>query len=319
MELRQLSYFLTILQSGSLSKASATLGVAQPALSRQIRQLEEELGLQLLYRHGRGIRPTEEGAQFASTVEPLVRDLLQAKSEIKESLGNPAGEIRFGVPPSLSAAIGAPLIRGFMTRFPQVKLHVIDGFSGFVNEWLTNGRVDMAVLNTARRSPYIRMDPLLTVDLFLLGPCKAVEALSGPGETCPMAALNGVPLLLPGRHHGLRRAVDAAAQKLGFDANTIVEVDSLATIRELVRQGIGMTVLPQGAILAELRDSAFAVRRLVEPDVTQSFLIAFSLQRPTTMAMRELARAVRHEVKVAIDEGRMAGRLPVQEAPPVPA
>jgi LysR family nitrogen assimilation transcriptional regulator len=80
-----------------------------------------------------------------------------------------------------------------------------------------------------------------------------------------------------------------------------------------------MTVLPQGAILAEMRDSAFAVRRLVEPDVTQSFLIAFSLQRPTTMAMRELARALRHEVKVAIDEGRMAGRLPVQEAPSVPA
>jgi LysR family nitrogen assimilation transcriptional regulator len=206
-----------------------------------------------------------------------------------------------------------------MTRFPQVKLHVIDGFSGFVNEWLTNGRVDMAVLNTARRSPYIRMDPLLTVDLFLLGPCGAVDALAGPGEICPMAALRGVPLLLPGRHHGLRRAVDAAAQKLGFDANTIVEVDSLATIRELVRQEIGMTVLPQGAIFAELRDSAFAVRRLVEPDVTQSFLIAFSLQRPTTMAMRELARAVRQEVKLALEEGRMAGRLPIQEAPAVPA
>lgn len=162
MKLNQLSYLIAIIQSGSLSKAAATLGIAQPALSRQMRQLEQDIGAPLLYRHGRGIRATEQGAQFAARVEPLLKELMQAKLDVRSSLDEPAGEISLGMPPSLSAGIGAPLARNFMKRFPKVKLHILEAFSGFVNEWLVNGRVDIAILNAARRTPSVRMDPLLT-------------------------------------------------------------------------------------------------------------------------------------------------------------
>jgi LysR family nitrogen assimilation transcriptional regulator len=310
MELRQLNYFLAVVKAGSFSKAASVLGIAQPALSRQIRQLEEELGVELFYRHGRGIRPTEEGGQFEATVTPLMRDLAQARTDLRAAAKVPAGEIAFGMPPSLSTVIGADLVRDFRTRFPQVRLHIIDGFSGFVNEWLVDGRVDMAVVNNARRSPYVRMDTLLTVDLFLLGQRAAIETLAPDDTTIPTPRLAGLPLILPGRHHGLRRELDAAATRLGFELDVLVEIDSLAALKDLVRGGSFMSVLPHGAIQPEAANPAFGVRRLAAPDLTMEFMIAYSLQRPTTVAMRELARTVRAEVARAVAEGRLPGRLP---------
>src|SRR5262245_57110334 len=135
MELRQLQYFLAVADSGSLSKAAAVLGIAQPALSRSIRQLEEVVATRLFHRHGRGIELTEKGAQFRAMVSPLVRDLLQAGDQLKASAGIPAGTISFGMPPSISAVIGARLVETFLRLYPPVRLQIVDAFSGYVNEW----------------------------------------------------------------------------------------------------------------------------------------------------------------------------------------
>lgn len=308
MELKQLEYFLSVAESGSLSKASSVLGIVQPALSRQIRQLERDVGVQLFYRHGRGVRLTEEGSQFLAIVSPLVSELEQAKVDLRASAGTPAGDISFGMPPSISAVIGAPLVLEFHHRYPQVRLRIVDAFSGFVNEWLAAGRLDMAILNAARRTPYMRMDPLLKVDLFVLGRREQIEAFDVGPEVFPFKRLAEIPLIAPGRHHGLRRELDAAAQREGIELQVIVEIDALSALKELVRGGLGITVLPHGAILPELNDPSFAVRRL-DPPVSQQMMLVYSLQRPTTNAMRALARAVRLEIQRALADGRMVGRV----------
>ncbi|MER8383016.1 LysR family transcriptional regulator [Mesorhizobium sp. M1399] len=117
MELRQLRHFLIVTESGAFSKASSIIGVAQPALSRQIRQLEEELGVQLFYRHGRGVRVTEEGAQFYAAIVPVLRELDQVKSDLVAAAKVPAGDIVFGMPPSMSAAIGSAYRNGHCCRW----------------------------------------------------------------------------------------------------------------------------------------------------------------------------------------------------------
>lgn len=315
MELRQLKYFLIVTESGALSKASSIIGVAQPALSRQIRQLEEELGVQLFYRHGRGVRVTEEGAQFYAAIVPVLRELDQVKSDLVAAAKVPAGDIVFGMPPSMSAAIGAEIVSDFFAHYPQVKLHLVDGLSGFINEWLASGRVDMAVINNARKAPYMRMDPLLEVDLLLFGRRKDIDAIARDAETFPTRALVGLPLLLVGRNHGLRRELDSAMQRLGLELDIKAEVDALAPLKKLVRDGHGLTVLPHGVITSEIGNTEFSYRKLVEPNLTQRFMLAFSLQRPTTLAMRELARRVRVELRKAVQDGRMVGRLSKDSVP----
>ena len=214
-----------------------------------------------------------------------------------------------GMPPSLSATIGADLVSSFLDRFPQVRLHLIDGFSGYVNEWLAAGRLDMAIINNARKSPYVRMDPLLFVDLFLVGRRDMIDVREDDGETMPTRLLADLPLLLVGQHHGLRRALESAAQKLSIDLAIRAEVDSLNALRSLVRNGYGITVLPHGAISEELSDPNLIVRRLVEPDLFQQFMLAYSLQRPTTLAMRELARSIRQKIRQGVENGTIVGRL----------
>ncbi|WP_170182062.1 LysR substrate-binding domain-containing protein [Phreatobacter stygius] len=309
MELRHLQYFLGVAEAGSLSKASTVLGIAQPALSRAIRQLETEVMAQLFYRHGRGIRLTEEGAQFQATVAPLVRDLLAAKDELRNTASVISGAVSFGMPPSMSAAIGSRLVEVFLERHPQVKLQIIDAFSGYVNEWLVSGRVDMAIINNARRSPYVRMDPLMTVDLFHVARRSMVDRREWDDDTIPFDQLAAAPLILPGRHHGLRRQLDSVAQQRGAELEVLVEIDALEALKDLVRRGIAPTVLPHGTILKEVNDPDLVVRRVVDPDVTTQFMIAYSLQRPATLAMRELARILKAEIHEAIAAGRMIGRI----------
>ena len=124
MELRQLQYFLAVADNGSLSKASTVLGIAQPALSRAVRQLEDALQTQLFHRHGRGIRLTERGTQFQVSVDSVVRKLLQAGTDLRAGADIPAGSVSFGMPPSMSAVIGARLVETFLKRYPRVKLQV---------------------------------------------------------------------------------------------------------------------------------------------------------------------------------------------------
>jgi len=309
MELRQLQYFLAVADSGSLLKASSILGIAQPALSRAVRQLEETVETQLFYRHGRGIRLTERGAQFRAMVDPLVRSLLQAGQELKANAGVPVGAIAFGMPHSLSAVLGAPLVEDFLARYPQVKLQIIDGFSGHVNEWLVAGRLDLALINGARRTAHVSMDPLLTVDLFHVTHREMVEPAACDDTTIAFDQILHSPLILPGRHHGLRRQLDATAHAKGAKLNVIVEIDALDALKELVRRRVAPTVLPHGAILKESHDPTFVIRRLVEPDVTMQFMIAYSPQRPTTLAMRELVRILRTKVRDAVTDGQLIGRL----------
>ena len=309
LELRQLQYFLAVIANGSLSRASAVLGITQPVLSRAIQQLESVVGTRLFYRHGRGIRLTEKGLQFQAAVEPALRHILEAKQALNSSANVPTGSIAIGMPPSMSAVVGSRLVEVFLERYPRVKLRLVDAFSGYVNEWLVAGRLDMAVINGARRSPQVRMDPLLTVDLFHVARRDMVDVAARNETTLAFERLCNLPLILPGQHHGLRRQLDNVARAQGVKLNVLLEIDALEALKDLVRRGVASTVLPQGAILRELADAQLVARRLVAPDVTMQFMIAYSSQRQTTLAMRELARVLRLEVRRAVSEGRLMGRV----------
>ena len=305
MELRQLQYFLAVADSGSFSRASAVIGVAQPALSRHIRQLEEELGAALFYRHGRGVQLTDEGQVFRTRVSPLVRELAMAAADLATGATAPAGAILLGMTPALCGVIAPPLVRSFLEQFPQVHLNVIEGYSGYINEWLMGNRLDMAVINNARRSPYITMEPMLAVDLFYISARKEGD---GKSDTVRLDEVLDTRLILPGRHHGLRRELEGAARRQGKALEVMIEMDALQAVIELVRSGVGPTVLPYGAMRSLMSDGV-TVRRIVDPEINMQFRIAYSLERPTTVLMRHLAKAIRAEVARAVADGRMAGRL----------
>jgi LysR family transcriptional regulator, nitrogen assimilation regulatory protein len=307
MELRQLEYFIAIAETGALSRAAVRLGIAQPVLSRQMKSLEQELGTELFHRNGRGVVLSESGKLLEQHARGVLETTAGAKRAI-HSLGSvPSGRVVIGMPPSVGAVLTAPIVKQFRSQFPRVSLGVIEGFSGHVLEWLTTGRIDVAVLYNAPRTSALATDPLLTDELFLLGPA-ADPARAGAG---PVAAtrLAEIPLILPSRPHGLRILVDEFLEGTGVTPNVQVEIDAMASTLSLVESGIGYTILSYAPGHHLIEAGRIRYWPIVGPRMTRSLVVATSMQRPVTKAARALVGFVRRQVDTLVTEGRWAPRI----------
>lgn len=296
MDLKRLEYFLSVAEHGSFSRAASVIGVAQPALGRQVQRLEESCGAKLFYRHGRGVSLTPEGVTYAARVRPLLLELAGASDGLGNSERPLAGVVTIGMTPTVMSLIGLSLIRWMRELAPGVRLNFLAGYSGYVHEWLVDGRLDIAILHDARRSQHIAVDFLATARLFLVS-TPALARASGMSEdaSTPIAVqeLAGLPLALPSRSHGLRRTIEAAAAKAKTALNVTYELDALMLMKAVALDGIAHTVLAMPAVAAEVQAGRLIARPLVAPDLETRLMVATSLNRPLTQA----ARAVLAELK----------------------
>lgn len=304
MELRQLEYFIAISETGALSRAAVRLGITQPILSRQMKALEQELGAELYFRTGRGIVLTEAGKMLEQHARGVLETTAGAKRAIHSLGAGPSGRVVIGMPPSVGAVLTAPIVRQFRDEFPKVSLGVMEGFSGHVLEWLTTGRIDVAVLYNAPRTSALVTDPLLTDELFLLGP---VGDFAGAGTgPVPASRLAEIPMILPSRPHGLRVLVDEFLQRAGVTPNVQVEIDAMPSTLSLVEGGLGYTILSYSSVHALIGAGRIRSWPIVEPVMTRSLVVATSTQRPVTRAARALVGFVRRQVDQLVAEGRWA-------------
>jgi LysR family nitrogen assimilation transcriptional regulator len=302
MELRQLEYFIAIAETGALSRAAVRLSVGQPVLSRQIKALEQELGADLYYRTGRGIVLTEAGRILEQHARGVLDTTAGARRAIHALGSMPAGRVVIGMPPSVGAVLTAPIVQQFRAEFPKVSLGVMEGFSGHVLEWLTTGRIDVAVLYNAPRSSALASEPLLTDELFLLGPV-ADPANAGPGKV-QASRLAEIPLILPSRPHGLRLLVDEFLSTIGVTPNVQVEIDAMPSTLSLVENGIGYTILSRSCVHHLLEAGRIRRWSIVQPTMTRSLVVATSRQRPVTKAARALTGFVRKQIDQLVADGR---------------
>ncbi|HEX2137008.1 MAG TPA: LysR substrate-binding domain-containing protein [Microvirga sp.] len=301
MEIKQLKYFLSVSELGSFSKAAVMLSVAQPVLSRQIRSLEEELGMELLYRNGRGIVLTEAGVVVVEHARSIVETVRRVASEIETMRAEPRGKLVIGMPPTAGSVLTVPLIRRFREAFPGIKLKVQEGYSGHVLEWLSTGRIDVAVLYNAPKTSTLSTQPLIEEELMLVGPRDTPHALrGGPLEAKTLAEL---PLVLPSHPHGLRVLIETLLGTIDVRPNVEFEIDSLQACLGLVQQGAGYTVLPYASIHRQAAAGELVAIPIVEPRMTRQLVLATSTQRPTTPTTRALAQTVSQLVRDLVASG----------------
>ena len=304
MDVKQLRYFVHVAELGSFSKASAFLSVAQPALSRQVRNLESELDTQLLYRNGRGVVATETGRQLLHHAKAILAQIDQVRMEIAALNGEPTGSATLGAPPTVSQVLITPLIKRFRARYPRISLQVVEGFSGHVNEWLVGGRLDVALLYSAPRTRSLSTEQLLVEELFLVSP-KTDHV--DPGPDINLRDVAALPLILPSRPHGLRILVDTIAANAGITLRVDFELDAFSAIKELVEDGAGNTILPFAAVHGEVAAGRINARRIVGPPITRTLLLANSTQRPLTLAARALMGQIKIIVRELVESGKWLG------------
>lgn len=273
MDLRELGFYVRVVECGSLSSASRMLGVAQPSLSARIRGLENALGVALLHRSVTGVRPTSAGETLYQRALNLLKqaDLLQ--SEIRA--GNTDVVVSVGLPTTVSLHLTVPLVRAVTARFPEVKLRIIESMSGYLSEWLEQGRLDLAVLYNVRSSTSFLCDELLQEDLYLI----SEHGLGKAAAEIPLDAISGAPLVLPSASHGLRKTIDDFFAKQELIANVTVEVDSLVHLKALAIAGTHSTILPHAAAREEIEKGLLVAQRIVSPRLSRRVVIASARER----------------------------------------
>lgn len=302
MNLRQLQYFVEVSELESVTRAAERLHVAQPAVSRHMRALERDLGVRLFNRDGRGINLTNAGLVFRDRVRMVLRELDRAQLEVKALSRSPGGRIDFAMPFSVSQALTRVLVERVHEELPGVSLRIIDGWTGFIIEWLLRGRLDLGIIyDYTLKSDVLRTEPLAAEEHFLL---------CAPGD--PLAARRGItlaevaslPLALPSREHGLRLAVDQLMQSIGCVFRLHTELDSIVGLKQLAEAGGVYTILPRGEIQEDLAAGKVRTIPITDPPVFRTLFVAWSNERPNTPQMKAVLGITKREIARIIREGK---------------
>lgn len=241
---------MQIVESGSLSKASRELLIAQPALSQQIAKLEDEVGRPLLHRSSKGVTPTENGLALYHHARFMLRQLDQALSIARSDTGAVQGMVSVGLPATTVSALGLNLVRTIRKRYPSILLNVVEGMSGHIGHLMRLGQLDLAVLFSSDMSSELTVEPLLIEELFVLLPRNS-PLFPQERTSITIAEAAELPLILPTGSHGLRQRIAAEFENRGLGTNVVAEIDSLSLLMNCVHDGIGATIKPMGAIMHE--------------------------------------------------------------------
>lgn len=263
MEIRQIRYFVAIYEAGSVTKAAARLAVAQSALSQQLAQLEEELGVPLFARSPQGMTATEFGRTFYDHSLDVLRRISDAVASVRQLGQNPGGTVAIGMLESISIVLGLPLLQKAKVLFPDVYLRLSEDSSVNLKARVKDGSLDLAIMFDDGIEDGLSAQPLVAEDLYLVS-----RAGSAQGGVVSLVSALESPLVLPDVRDGLRIIIEKVALTTGVAlSNLVSEVDSLTVIKNAVLQGVGSTLLPMSCVAAEVEQGLLRARPIADPGI----------------------------------------------------
>ncbi len=289
MDLRQLKFFVAVAEHGSMTRAAAVLAVAQPVLSRQIRDLEADLGVRLLSRNGHGVVLSEAGIRLLPRAKALVQDAAVAREEALVLRDKPAGTVSVAMAPSAGAILWVPLLTQIQRDFPDIRIQVNEGYSGHVIDWVVTGRVDIGVIYQPQQGLKHNVDLLVSERLYLLGPPDHV-CFRAP--TFDFSDLANIPLILPGSQHAVRRLLEDVASRQQVKLQVQLEVNAYPAITLIVTALRGFTVLPVAPILADVQCGNIAAVEIVNPNLIQRVGLLTPSPQPVSLSSKTVSRVI---------------------------
>lgn len=313
MDIRQLRYFVSIAEYGSLSAAADCLHVAQPSLSQHVRRVEEELGIQLLVRSPRGVTLTDSGRLFYEHAKTIVNQMEAAIADVRSHSAQAIGPVSFGFTGSAANALAIPLVETIRLEHPRIVLRAMEAMSGDVQKWLSEGAIDLGILYDINEVRHLLVRPLLTERMYLICASWDWEGPVGPDgfaqTEVSLADCASMDVILPSRSHGLREMIDRASSHLGFKFQSPVELDSLAQMKVLVERGSGRTILPHSAVSQEVQRGALVMVPIVDPDIVRTVYLVKNPERPPTRASIEVEKTCIAIVGELVRKGLWHGEL----------
>lgn len=302
MELRQLRYFLSVVEHGSMGKAALELGVVTSALSQQISRLESELSTRLLQRTSSGVLPTDAGLAFWRQAQLALRHIDDAALAARAA--RLAGHVSVGMAPSTASVLGVAFMKAMLERYPDVRVRIVESLSGYLSSMLSARQIDLAVLFREEPAQRWSVVSLLDERLFVIGSGDLAGMPSG--ASVRLGQLGKLPLILPSETHGLRSLLMAAFGRAKYKPKIVAEVDGLALLMDFVRAGLGATIQP-GAALARPENGVLAGIPVADAYATRPNMIASVSDdelSPAGLAARVVLADVARQL---VHEGRWPG------------
>lgn len=289
MNLRQLKYFVGVVEAGNMTRAADHLHVAQTALSMQMRQLEESIGVALLVRHSRGVEPTSAGRLLYERAVSVIRQVESIKTEIAAAGRETSEPIRLGLTPALMPIVGAELAVHVREHLPQVMLSLVEDMSHVLIERLGRDEIDVILCYDVPDLPHLTRTALLQDDLVLVTEPRGQEK---PGAIPLVEALEET-LAMPEEGDSIRAAVTKAARDLGVEVKVDYEVRSITAMKQLAARGAASSILPYFSVLDEVREGKLEARPITMPTIRRTLFLAMSRQRGPLANEVGLSGAVR--------------------------
>ncbi len=295
MELRRLKYFARIAEDGSLTKAAGVLRIAQPALSRQIRLLEDELGVRLFRRTARGMQLTEEGEYLRNAIVGPLRNVDLALQNVRSLNARVEGNFAIGMPSSLGDLLGGVLVRRLHDDFPNIRLRIVEGLTGSLIDWLHRGMLDFALLEEASRDDRLTDQTLLSLRLMLAGPNSSPLQ---PNRAVTLEKALQLPLVLPTHHLGVRGILNDVLARPRRSVDIRFEADSCRLIKELVVAGMGFAILPLAFFRQEQASGAIRYAPIARPSLSLPVILSsrsggrFAANRVEGIVIAAISRVV---------------------------
>jgi LysR family nitrogen assimilation transcriptional regulator len=293
LDLKQLEYFVHVAELGSFTRASITLDIAQPALSRQVRLLEVEFGQNLLLRNGRGVTTTDAGKLLLEYGRGILHQVERLREELGRARGALVGQVALGLPPSLLKILAAPIFRAFKASFPAATLSIREGLTAGMQESLVSGRLDVALLYNAAPSSDVDLQPLLEEELFLVSPIHGAAHAASLPEAVAVRDLPAFPLIVPSRPNALRMLIENELANLGLRPTIAFEVDGVGAILDLVGEGFGHAILSRNAVTNLGSGQTLQIRPITAPGLHAKLSLAVNAHRQITATQQALIELVR--------------------------
>ena len=304
MDLKQLRALVTVAETGNVTRASALLNIVQPAVSRQLRLLEEDMGTLLFERGRHGMELTANGKTMVEYARRILNEVARAKAEIRPSQGPIGGIVTIGLLASTADLLSGPLVTAVAEKYPGIRLRISVGYAGHLVEWLAQGEVDVALLYDQKQTAALEVKTLLEEPLWVVGPASAKLRRNKPVE---LAQVVKHPFVLPSAPHGLRALMEQAATLMGLEFNVLAETNDLNVQKTLVGDGHGWTILPAVAVADDVARGVLSAAPLAEPALLRKIVLAAPANRQAMPPVRAVVAVLLERMYAAVRQNNWAG------------
>ncbi|MGZ9709329.1 LysR family transcriptional regulator [Glaciimonas sp. GNP009] len=285
MEFRQIHYFISLFEDGTVTRAAHRLNIVQPALSMQIARLEEQIGQRLFERSRRGMVPTAAGRQMYRLFLPIMRDFSSAHAQLLSNDETIRGHVSIGLIASITEGVLVETLSKFSNEYPDVSVKVADGYTNTLIDWVSGGQLDAAIVNKPRCLLALDVEHIVDEEMVLIT-SAAHEGTVPPQLTLQQLSSLGLQLVLPTRGHGLRSNIDSFAQSENVELIPKFEIDSLVTTIKLVEQTQLATIVPHIAVHRQLSAGSLYSHTILSPRLIRQVVSVANPRRPLNQATK---------------------------------